>query len=595
MNVIKSKFLSAAFIGLLPIVYVISYLFVGNKKGPYFWTPNQDPDYAYLANSLVLTLFQAPRHTDHPGTPLQMLGAIVIWVGHFVRSLLNPALPKDATTDVLTDPEPFLHLINFALLLVTAIVMFAVGRATYRLSRNLILALIVQFSPFLMIETHLGGEPSRVAPDVLVFCISQLLSLVLIRYLYTEGAGRTRRFALQLGSVIGIGMATKVTFIPMFLFFLLPRGWKNKAWAVGTMIFSFLLATLPIITEYGRMLRWLTGIATHTGAYGGGDVGLVDPTTIVHNAYLLVTRNLVFFGILLAATIASIGFAALWKLGKIRLRGEMQDSQGDLQGSQTDLQEFQLNLEDSQRAAQSDRAPVFRPDFRKVYAVLTIASLVVWGQVVLTLKEQPQSRYLDPSAGLMGFLVFLLVQIGLVIWIGTRAAQPSVTTSATSATSMNRLLPVIALVLCVVLSAQQVDVAIAQITPQAKKRAAELVKIEKILQKDQYKSCSILYSRRASRLESALKFADFWAGKKLGRFLQPLYPNAMFYINDGAKGFERFKDSISLETLVQQGKGCVLVEMNAAPPGSKKARDRPIQPIEKIFEGRHEALYRMKL
>ena len=590
MNVIKSKFLNAAFIGLLPIGYVLAYLFVGNKKGSYFWTPNEDPDYAYLANSLVLTLFQAPRHTDHPGTPLQMLGAIVIWVGHFVRSLLNPALPKDATTDVLTDPEPFLHLINFALLLLTAIALFAVGRATYRLSRNLLLALIVQASPFLMMKTHLSGEPSRVSPDVLVFCISQILALVLIRYLYTEGAGRTRRFALQLGSVIGIGMATKVTFIPMFLFFLLPRGWKNKVWAVGSMLLTFLLATLPIITEYGRMLRWLTGIATHTGAYGGGDVGLVDPATIEHNAYLLVTHNLVFFGLLLTATIASIGFAVLWRLGKIRLRGELQDSQGDLRDSQRDLQEFQLNLEDSQRAAQRDRAPIFRPDFRKVYAVLTITSLVVWGQVVLTLKEQPQSRYLDPSAGLMGFLVFLLVQICLVIWIGTRTTAPSSPTGATS-----RFLPAIALVLCVVISAQQADVAIAQITPQAKKRAAELIKIERILQRDQYKSCAILYSRRASRQESALKFADFWAGKKLGKLLQPLYPNAIFYINDGEKGFEKFKDSVSLKTLVQQGKGCVLVEMNAAPPGSKKARDRPIQAIEKVFEGRHEALYRLKL
>ena len=576
MNGIKSKFaapswtnsrlINTALVGFLPIVYVISYLFVGNKKGPYFWTPNQDPDYAYLANSLVLTMFQAPRHTDHPGTPLQMLGAIAIWVGHFFRSLVNPALPKDATTDVLTDPEPFLHLINFALLLLTAIALFILGRAAYRLSRNLILTLILQISPFLMIETHLGGEPSRVAPDVLVFCLSQILALVLIRYLYTEGAGESRKFALQLGSVVGLGMATKVTFIPMFLFFLLPRGWRNKAWAVGATILTFLLATLPIVTEYGRMLRWLTGIATHTGAYGGGAVGLVDSSSLAHNAHLLVSRNLVFFGFLLAATIASIGFAALWKLGKLKLQGAVQ----------SELQDFQ-----------GDRALDFRPDFRKVYALLTITSLVMWGQVALTLKEQPQSRYLDPSAGLMGFLVFLLVQSCLVMWVATRTAP--------SRMNVNRLLPAIALALCVLLSIQQANVAIAQIAPQAKKRTAELVKIEKILQRDQYKSCSILFSRRASRLESALKFGDFWAGKKLGKFLQPLYPNSVFYISDGNKGFEMFDAPVSLETMVQRGKGCVLLEMNAVPPGSKRAKDRPIQAIEKVFEGRHEALYRMKI
>ena len=577
MNGIKSKFadstptnsklINTALVGLLPIAYVISYLFVGNKKGPYFWTPNQDPDYAYLANSLVLTLFQAPKHTDHPGTPLQMLGAIVIWVGHFFRSLVNPALPQDATTDVLTDPEPFLHLINFALLLLTAIALFVLGRAAYRLSQNLILTLILQISPFLMMKTHLGGEPSRVSPDVLVFCISQILALVLIRYLYTEGAGGSRKFALQLGSVVGLGMATKVTFIPMFLFFLLPRGWRNKAWAIGAMLLTFLLATLPIVTEYGRMLRWLTGMATHTGAYGGGEVGLVDSSSVARNAYLLVNRNLVFFGLLLAATIASIGFAALWKSGKLRFQG----------GLQSDLQD-----------APGDRALDFRPDFRKVYALLTLTSLVMWGQVALTIKAQPQSRYLDPSAGLMGFLVFLLVQICLVVWVATRAASPS-------RMSVNRLLPAIALALCVLISVQQANVSIAQITPQAKKRAAELVKIEKILQREQYKSCSILFSRRASKLESALKFADFWAGKKLGKLLQPLYPNSAFYLSDGKKDFEAFHDPVSLETMVQRGKGCVLLEMNAVPPGGKKAKDRPVQAIEKVFEGRHEALYRMKL
>jgi hypothetical protein len=582
MNGIKSKFadssligsrlINTAFVGFLPIAYVIAYLFVGNKKGPYFWTPNQDPDYAYLANSLVLTLFQAPRHTDHPGTPLQMLGAIAIWVGHFWRSLFNPALPKDAATDVLTDPEPFLHLINFALLLLTAIALFALGYAVYRFSQNLILMLIAQISPFLMIQTHLGGEPSRVSPDVLVFCISQLLALVLIRYLYTDGAGRSRKFALQLGSVIGLGMATKVTFIPMFLFFLLPRGWKLKAWALGAMILTFLMATLPIITEYGRMLRWLTGIATHTGAYGGGDVGLVDSSTVARNAYLLVTRNLVFFGFLLVASIAAIGFAALWKLGKLQLQDNLQDAQ-----------EFQGDRAPDFR---SDFRPDFRPDFWKVYALLTLTSLVMWGQVALTLKQQPQSRYLDPSAGLMGFLVFLLVQIGLAAWVATRS-------TLSSQRNVNRLLPAIALALCVLLSVQQANVAIAQITPQAKKRAAELVKIEKILQREQYKSCSILFSRRASKLESALKFADFWAGKKLSKRLQPLYPNAVFYISDGAKGFEQFSKPVSLAEMAERGKGCVLLEMNAVPPGSKKAKDRPIQAIEKVFEGRHEALYRL--
>ncbi|MBD3883643.1 DUF2029 domain-containing protein [Phormidium tenue FACHB-886] len=566
MNMIKSKFVNSAFVVFLPIVYIIVYLLIGNQKGPYYWTPNQDPDYAYLANSLVLTLFRVPSHTDHPGTPLQMLGALTIWVGHFFRSLFNPALPRDVATDVLTDPEPFLHLFNFVLLLLTAIALVALGWVAYRLSRSLILVLILQISPFLMIKTHLGGEPSRVSPDVLVFCISQLLALVLVQHLYTENGGKLRGFALRLGAVFGLGMATKVTFIPMFLFFLLPRGWKNKAWALGAAIVAFVISTLPIISRYNRTFRWMTGIATHTGAYGGGDAGLVATDSLGRNIYLLVTRNLVFFGILLTATIVALVIAALW-----RRWGSAEES-----GRQAEPAD---ELADSQ-----PRFHLRSPHFRKTYALLVITTLVMWGQVALTVNEQPQSRYLDPSAGLMGFLVFLLVQIGLAI---------GSTTGSRFVPKVNVAVPAIALALCVLLSAQQADASIDQIAPQAKKRAAELNRIEKILERDQYRSCARLLSRRASTIESALKFADFWAGKKLATRLQPLYPNSAFYIDEN-KSFESFTEPVSLETMAQRGNGCVLLEINAVPPQSKKARFRPQQALEKVFEGRHEAVYRIK-
>ncbi|HEY9639244.1 MAG TPA: hypothetical protein V6C57_02105, partial [Coleofasciculaceae cyanobacterium] len=236
---VKSKWLNGALIAVLPIVYVITYLIVGGKRGPYYWTPNQDPDYAYLANSLVLALFKVPQHTDHPGTPLQVLGAIVLWVSYGVQSLFNPALQKNLADEVLTNPELYLNLFNGLLLFVTACSLIAVGWVALRLSNSWLLALILQISPLLMIRTFLGEEPSRVAPDVLVVCISQLLVLVLIRYLYLENSERSRNFIISLGAVFGVGMATKVTFLPMIVFFLLPQGWRRKALTLGAGILAF--------------------------------------------------------------------------------------------------------------------------------------------------------------------------------------------------------------------------------------------------------------------------------------------------------------------------------------------------------------------
>lgn len=569
---IKNKRGSYALIGVLPVLSVITYLIVGNGKGPYYWTPNQDPDYAYLTNGLLAAMFQSPRHTDHPGTPLQVLVAIMIWIGHFFRSLFDPALSKNFVTDVLTHPESYLHLINFALLLIMAIASFLLGWVAYRFSHSLIQVMILQISPFLMIKTHLADEPSRVSPDVLVFCISHILAIVLIYYLYSKQVERSRNFALSLGAVFGIGMATKVTFIPMFVYFLLPKGWNRKGLALGAAIVTFFIATLPIISRYQRTFNWMTGLATHTGPYGGGEAGLVDKNTVGRNAYLLVTWNPVFFSILGTATLVCIVLAVLWKLGKLTGSAQQTDIQSSLRS------DIRPGIRPGIRSG-------IRPDLYRVYFVLVLTVLAMWGQVALTVRAQPQGRYLDPSSGLIGLLIFLLVQISLEI-------IPTLIPRIRGDIRTNTIIPVIALAVCVMVSVQQLDSSIEKTTSQAKRRSADLAKIEAILQQDEYKTCTRVFSRRASQPESALKFADFWTGKQVGKYLQPLYPNALFFIDDD-KDFETFTEKLDLATLSQRGNGCVLLEINAL-RNNRKAKHSPQENIEKIFEGRHEALYRIK-
>jgi hypothetical protein len=573
--VVKNKWSNPVWVVILPIAYVIIYLLVGSKRGPYYWTPNQDPDYAYLLNSLVLALFKVPTHTDHPGTPLQALGAIVLWVSYLVQLPFNPALKKNLADEVLTNPELYLHLFNDALLFLTACSLVAVGWVTLQLTRNLLLTLILQITPLLMFRTFLGEEPSRVAPDVLVVCISQLMVLVLVRYLYaehgnSENGERSRHFIISLGAVLGLGMATKVTLLPMALFLLLPQGWRRKALALGVAIVAFVLATLPIITRYGRTLRWMTDLATHTGPYGGGEVGLVDTSSLGDKAQQLFTHNLVFFTILLIATAASIGFALVWLLQGERLRGDC-------------LQDDSLQDDSLQNFSRSSS---FRPDFRKVYFLLALTTLVTWGQVLLTLKQQPQSRYLNPAAGLMGFLVFVLIH---ACWI----VLPMAIGRSMNIAKLKQAIPAIVLALCVAVCIQQIDYSANKIASGANRRLRELTKIETFLQQDEYKSCTRVVSRRASTPESALKFGDFWAGRKLKSQLINLFPDPVFYI-DEAKGYETYTQPVSFAELQEKGKGCVLLQINSMPLHDWKAKYRPKQGVDKIFEGRLEALYRIR-
>ena len=50
----------------------------GAWRRPYFL--DYDPEYAYLLNSLNLLEMSVPGHFDHPGTPLQEFGALVLLV-----------------------------------------------------------------------------------------------------------------------------------------------------------------------------------------------------------------------------------------------------------------------------------------------------------------------------------------------------------------------------------------------------------------------------------------------------------------------------------------------------------------------------------
>jgi hypothetical protein len=217
-----------------------------------------------------------------------------------------------------------------------------------------------------------------------------------------------------------------------------------------------------------------------------------------------------------------------------------------------------------------------------------LTSLVGWGQVLLTLRQQPWSRYLYPTAGLMGLLIFLLVQIW---WV----AIPEVMSAKLKILRTQWGVPAIVLALCIAVSIQQVNFSINTIASASKKRLKELTKIETILQRDEYKSCILIRSRRASTPESALKYGDFWAGKKLSKYLGNLYPDLVFY-TDKDSGFETFENKpVSLIALAKQNKSCVLLESFAMPSNTWKADYRPIQPVDVIFEGKFEGLYQIKM
>src|SRR5262245_51688104 len=65
-----------------PVLFALTVLALKEARGPFWYGKNSDPDYAYLFNSLVVAQVRSPGHIDHPGTTLQVFGALVLRARH---------------------------------------------------------------------------------------------------------------------------------------------------------------------------------------------------------------------------------------------------------------------------------------------------------------------------------------------------------------------------------------------------------------------------------------------------------------------------------------------------------------------------------
>ncbi|NTW59098.1 MAG: hypothetical protein HGA43_08020 [Nitrospirae bacterium] len=263
------------------IIFLLSFMYA--CKGPYYFGDNSDPEYSYLFNSLNILNFERPYHTDHPGTPLQVLGAVVL----LGKGILNHSSTSLSVirTSVLLSPEDYLQAINLVLNILICAIAFWTGLRLFYHTKRLAPALILQFTLLCFFQVQVSLV--RVSPEpFLVLSVLLLAPLLVAEVLADEG--ETARQAnimrpLLTGMVIGLGLAAKVTFFPLLFFIFTFEGLQRKSVVVTGCILSFIFFTLPILPEYVRMFHWFTDLLLHEGRYGTGAVGLPAIGTLLLN------------------------------------------------------------------------------------------------------------------------------------------------------------------------------------------------------------------------------------------------------------------------------------------------------------------------
>jgi hypothetical protein len=231
----------------------------------------QDPAYQYLFAGVDILQGHAPLHTDHPGTPLQTLIAGIIASSWFALWLVG-VMPLGLFDSVLRSPEIFLGTTSAVLLVITSAANFYFGRRVYQVTQQYSIALTCQFTPLL----YVAVIPNVVypTPEALLLALSLTLMGVLAPVVLSAGSVR-RQFSQSTanwaGVICGLGVATKLTFVPLLGLLLLLRAPRLILRACCMCILAWLVGVLPIWSRLGTMFQWFYSLLMNSGIHGAGE------------------------------------------------------------------------------------------------------------------------------------------------------------------------------------------------------------------------------------------------------------------------------------------------------------------------------------
>ena len=206
--VFKKNFFNIKFIllAILPISFLFAcFFYFVSDFYPIYSNPiglDQDPSYIYLFSGLSLLHGFNPNHTDHPGTPYQILFAIFIFINFIKTISFKPYILQNdginfSTLDSITvqDSEFILKIASSFSILLISLLMFYLALLIYRNFESLTGAIFSQCFVFLLSDVNKQtfinqgnlflNRTIYPGPEQLLIIIS-LLSLILITNSFSD-------------------------------------------------------------------------------------------------------------------------------------------------------------------------------------------------------------------------------------------------------------------------------------------------------------------------------------------------------------------------------------------------------------------------
>ena len=277
------------FLLILPVLLFYLGRLINKSFGAFFLT-GIDPEYTYLLNGLCVAQLKLNfGHFHHPGTPLQCVIAITSIIVHAGNRGLTLA------EDIFVNPEYFLHASNIAINIINTLLLLIAGYLIYQRSRNLILAIFIQASPFanqLVLETM-----GRVIPEALLGIASILLILIVFFYITKADSNVSSiKYIILFSLISGYGLAIKVTFIPLIIIpLILIPSLINKLKYLLMTIISFFIFAFPLLGKPDKFWIWMKRLFIHSGRYGAGKSNIIDISDFTGNIKLLISEDKLLF------------------------------------------------------------------------------------------------------------------------------------------------------------------------------------------------------------------------------------------------------------------------------------------------------------
>lgn len=291
---------------LFPVVYFIAGSYFRNLLGN-LSLRSCDPEYIYFMSGLTLSDGAIKLgHFDNPGTPLQILVALVFKLTYLIRST-----PVSYIDDVFLHPDLYLSVTSLFIAAITAGLLFYAGYKVYQSTKSVFYALIVQTAPFLpVIWYDLIG---RVAPELMMPFPVILLTVLLIK-IYFQEEPFTYKSVLLLAFFSAFGLSIKLTFLPLWIIpFLVIEGWKKKLVFVVSAFLLFFIIAFPMSLQINFFWGWVKNLFMHSGNYGTGKANIIDFALLRTNLKELIGYEKRFFYVCFAMIAVFAGYLVYFR------------------------------------------------------------------------------------------------------------------------------------------------------------------------------------------------------------------------------------------------------------------------------------------